>query len=475
MFHKVKKVGSTSKSHYNKSSNPNAEVPFEKEVTKISSLTLYVPRKIDIDKILERNPPNFRYHRDHFVYILHLITAVSSKKRDKIEVMEGYTPINRKFLQKRNYHYKKYLTYLKANGIIEQNHFYIPNKQSYGLRISSRYSSPIVPVEITKWTLIKSIVYLHQNINSELTEELVYLKKWFNPKIQVDIDTGVNYLKDEYLKDLKNPKITNPMLRFNARLLPLQKLYRNQYDFHIDNKGFRLHTNLSQLKSELRKCLKYNNEQLCAIDISNSQPYLSIALLDKQLFIKNNIQYKIINTRLTSTDNYPNMVVDFISEIENKPDVIEFKRIVASGNFYENFGEILIKEGIIDDSINKRKIAKEITFTTFFSPNNAIAYEDSIRIFKSKFPNVYKVFSLIKRGRKKHNTLAIALQRLEAELVLHRVCKIVNRLSPNIPIFTLHDSVITTVDNVQYVKRIMIKVLKKQIGVKPKLKLELWN
>lgn len=476
----LSKVNSTSIVHSKKASNTSKEVVLEKKgCTRPSSLTLYVPMKLNIDEILEKHPPDFKYHKDHFIYILHLITSLHSKKRDSIDSYDSFTPINGQVLQKRNHEYKKYLKYLLDRKIIICDWYYIPKKKSLAYKVSNRYQSEIRAIEITKRTLIKSIIN-NRDYNKEKTEELLFLKKWFNSNLKIDIISAKKYLRAEYLKDKKirsqKPKST-PEIKYNARLLPALNTHTQNHNFHVDNKGYRLHTNLTQTKTELRKFISYNDKKLCAIDIKNSQPFLTIALLDKAIFLKNNIQDKIINPNLINNNNYPIMLVDLINEIENKSDVIEFKKMVGNGKFYEEFGEILIDEKIvkIDDNCNIRAMAKDITFSTFFSPNTSIAYSPAIKVFNLKFPNVYRVFKLIKRGKKKHNSLAIALQRLEAELVLDKACKIINRLKPNIPLYTLHDSIITTEENVKFIELIMTRVLQKQIGIKPNLKVEPWT
>ena len=63
--------------------------------------------------------------------------------------------------------------------VIEVDKQFIPDKKSGGLKFSKEYISVLVPVEITKWTLIKSILYLNQNKNNLLTEGLTFLKRWF--------------------------------------------------------------------------------------------------------------------------------------------------------------------------------------------------------------------------------------------------------------------------------------------------------
>lgn len=472
-------VRSVSNPHYNQSGSPGIEtVPVSKDGYEIiSSLTLYVPERINIDRILSRHPPNFHYQRDYFVYILHLITAIPSRKRDILEKNQGYTPINRKFLQRRLHDYKRYIEYLKSVGLVEERSYYKPNESSMGLKITAYYESTIIPVTITKWTLIKSIVYFHKNYNVEIPEALTYLREWFNNGIEVDYEGGVEYLNQLYQQEVNNPEVDNEMLRYNSRLLPLLKLKNREYSFYVDNTGHRLHTNITQMMSGLRKFVTYEGKKLCAIDIKNSQLYLAIVLLDDELFSNNDMASKLINPILLSSPNYPNIVVDFIRSIKNEPDVLLFKEWASSGLFYEKFGEKLVETGILENSPIEelREAAKEITFSSIYSPNTSIAYNQAIQLFKAIFPNVYEVFKLIKRGHNNHPTLSVCLQRFEAELVLHKACSVISEERPDVFLMTLHDSIITTEDNAEYVKAIIYSVLRTNLGVPPHLKIERWE
>ena len=98
-----------------------------------------------------------------------------------------------------------------------------------------------------------------------------------------------------------------------------------------------------------------------------------------------------------------------------------------------------------------------------------------MKVFRNVFPNVYEIFKLIKIGKGHHNTLAILLQHLEATLVLHKACKIIFEERPDIPIFTLHDSIITTEGNEDYINEVLTNVLTQAIGIAPKLKVERWE
>ena len=474
-------VGIASEAHSNQTINtPSAEATLE--ITKfkggypfIDSLLLYIPQNLDIDEFLQQNPPNFNYCKDRFVYILSLIYSIPSRKKSSVQDYSGYTPINKVILSSIIKDYRKYIDYLKVQGIVEEDN-YVVGEKSGGLRFTTRFRSIIRPVEITSWTLIKNIMYLRKNYNSEKTQDLMYLKKWFNNGLQIDIEGATNYLMQEYRNDLENPDVKFPMVRLNSRLYPIENLHRLSNPlFFVDNTAGRLHTYLTQLKSELRKYIKYDDKTLCSVDIVNCQPYLCTALLSKNSYVRNNIAQRVSNTNpiMEPDSSILIMLGVLIDNISQEEDVLEFRRIVASGRFYEEFGRILIQNGEIDESENIREHVKEITFSTFFSKNSSERYINSIKVFKRTFRNVYEVFRYIKHSH--HPTLAVILQNLEADLILHKACKIIAEERPDVFIATLHDSIITTEDNVEYVKSIMYNVLRQNIGIAPALKIERWE
>ena len=71
---------------------------------------------------------------------------------------------------------------------------------------------------------------------------------------------------------------------------------------------------------------------------------------------------------------------------------------------------------------------------------------------------------------------ACLLQSVESEIILHRCCKrIWDEGGHNVPVFTIHDSIATTAENVGFVRNIMNEELTKASGVHPHFKTELWS
>lgn len=96
------------------------------------------------------------------------------------------------------------------------------------------------------------------------------------------------------------------------------------------------------------------------------------------------------------------------------------------------------------------------------------------RYFKMNFLPIYELIELTKKDD--HTALSCLLQSIESEIILHRCCKrIWEEGNHQVPVFTIHDSIATTVEHVEYVKRIMEEELSRAIGVSPILSIEHWN
>lgn len=70
-----------------------------------------------------------------------------------------------------------------------------------------------------------------------------------------------------------------------------------------------------------------------------------------------------------------------------------------------------------------------------------------------------------------HNTLACVLQNFEAEIVLHKTCKDIALMNPDIPLFTIHDSIATTAEHIQKLSEHIITA----IDASPEIKIEIWD
>lgn len=515
---------------------PNSSVPnsdYRKRRNKNNkplSYKIYLPENLNLDDILTKHPPLFnrlplkyRNYRDSMAYILHLINSIPNSKKDfDYEKEQGFIPINKKLLSKRIHEYRAYINYLKRYGIIEEGTSYQVGIRSMGLRFTPKYRTKVKVEYITTPTLIKNILSRKANRDINAEEKLMFLKGYLNSCLTIDINEAlielekdkvnsrnkhiakrqtINYSNEELLN---LPSIDDVVLMgFNSKYITVEKINSADYRDYpkIDSTTGRLHSPFVLLYKKLRKFLKYNNQKLANIDIVNSQPFLSLILLDINLFERMNIKSLIAkynplfkSSQYINEDNnvvivdskYSTMVVNMIKKFSSEKDVVDFKKSVISGTYYEDFAKILIDRNLIPTNILSiqdenerleviRKFAKNATFRALFEKVNARRWSEYVRAFADCFPNVFKIFQFVKKGKNNHSTLACMLQRFESYLVLHNVCVDIHKNYPDIPIFTIHDSIATTESNSEIVLEIFKKNLQKIMGITPSLNVDIWE
>jgi hypothetical protein len=158
--------------------------------------------------------------------------------------------------------------------------------------------------------------------------------------------------------------------------------------------------------------------------------------------------------------------------------MIEYRETVSNGTFYEHWALVSGKYGYNpcpELKIDPRGAAKEDIFQILFSPNTSIGSNEDIQWFSALHNSIYFIFRLVKQGQRHHNTLACTLQYIEAQLIIHGICKTVAENNPEIPLFTIHDSIATTEEYVDYVQYVMQNIIKDAIGADPMIQKEIWD
>ena len=90
-------------------------------------------------------------------------------------------------------------------------------------------------------------------------------------------------------------------------------------------------------------------------------------------------------------------------------------------------------------------------------------------LFRSLFPTVDKVIRRIKYKDYRH--LPRLLQKVESDLIIHRVCLRMMLEHPEIPVLTIHDSIMVPSGDASLVQKIMMQEFN-SLGLNPSLRLE---
>ena len=462
----------------------------------------YLPYNLDLVSLEKEHPPKFVYCRDKAMYLLSLINTIPANNRSKYADSQGWIPINSTTIQDvsiRNF--PKYKAWFIDTGIIECDGQYIVEEKSYCYRFTEDYRTPISPIVYsTKSTFAKKTSILLKPLGVH-TQKYPYLYKWFNDSLTIDDSAAMHYLWLKHMIDRKEDK-TKALDRYNSAVIGVDKMTDSNHYFSVDTTAGRLHTNYTSMPSEIRNFTKYDGQELVSLDFKNSQPVMSTLLFAPQFWVKNempeendqkmmellpntsvldpyffnfyNLSSKFlpilnISTYTTSTYACPLMLAEMGVPIENE-DVGTYITEVLKGELYE-YIEKRVQELNGDYEERTRKEIKTMIFTIMFSGNKKSSSEKDL--FKQLFPSVYTMFAFIKRTKKE--LLPIMLQTIESKLFLDRIARRIAKERPELPIFTIHDSITTTVGNESYVERIMEEETIKAIGVRPSISIEYWS
>lgn len=483
-------------------------------------MRLYIPENLDVDQLMYDNPPNFKKYkckRDKLLYIIHLINALPLYNKDLM--FDGFVPLNSKLLQDKISNYKEYIDYLLFDlKIIETDGQYIPGFKSIGYRLVEKYNTPITSTEIVDFTFHRKLK-VERNNRASSVKYLDYLTKWFNDKLQIDIDYVNEFLKEEYklkvnndaLKDYdrSRKKFKEPISQLNHAKISAEKINREEYYLLHDDNVYRFHSNLTNMRSVIRNAVTYDGQKLISIDIKNSQPYLSTILLSRSFWIEKNFEPNH-NNSLSISFNEPktantyafNNINDNIYKVDGKIDdrlnishikthnsdsyimlgdinktlmnneFSQYINLVVSGGLYEFLEQQFAFH--LGETFATRKEVKTAVFQVLFTDNRFLGQEDAKpkKLFKQMFPYVYEVFRQIKSKDK--TLLPRLLQSIESYLIIDVIAKRISIEYPNAPIYTIHDSISTTEEYVDVVEAIMTEELSKAIGHAPKLAREEW-
>jgi hypothetical protein len=350
-----------------------------------------IPSSVDLEGFLKKHPPAFKYKIDHFYYIIDYISR--GMEREDLDDNGGFVNINAVQLQKANHNYKLYLDHLLKYHFLRTDMKYIVGKKSFGFLINlyKSHKATTQNIEITDWTIRRNKIAEYKASQEQLkqtTKSYPHLTKWFNEKLQIDVQGAEQEVEQLFpeqkgaIRGTRKGKSGIWNKRYKA-MYSIHKFAKQEFYYGLDDNVGRFHTNLTNIKKELRNYITYNGEKLVNVDIKNSQPLFSTLLLDKNFWNKKGKLISILNkplqssppslinntsSNLSSSNPYSFsitiiMTVELLESIDNKV-FKQYKSFVNSGKFYEKVSKLLYP----NSDFNKQKV-KEMVYTVFFSSN----------------------------------------------------------------------------------------------------------
>jgi hypothetical protein len=219
--------------------------------------------------------------------------------------------------------------------------------------------------------------------------------------------------------------------RVNAYREQIRWIRDKSWHHEFDERNRRFYSNVANLVRELRAYLRIGGSPLVEIDIKNSQP-LFIGLMAQAAGV-NCDEY----LRLCEADLY--------------------QHLADKGGF------------------TRSEVKQQLMKRALFSSNHARAQRLPVkRLFDKLFPQMAEFIREQKKGQrakdddKQHGRFAIKAQYQESRFIIYSVCERIRKERPDCWIATIHDSVLTLPDNLEYVLAVM-KDEFARLGVAPQL------
>lgn len=405
---------------------------------------LYIPESYDPSIIPDK-------WKDYACYILSVINQrLVFEKLPPDEFVPLMSQLLIRVLPSR--HYKRILDLLQELNVIECDPRYQVGKKSKSYRLTDEYRGQAHQrYQPTNPELIRKLDNLKADMESGIVLPVHrYLYRW------------LQCLELDYPGDIKGFGIHWPLaddiINGNFRLCTCQ--------------FGRVHTNLTNLKREMRYYLKYQGRELSTIDIANSQPlFLGVLCLNHHQNkgeLNTVYQFKAVKPDLTDTNlkereretsiMYRHSTLDCTLP----SDLERYLNLCERGAIYE----YLMQEA----KVHNREAIKKMFFQVLFANLKVQRHIRLNPILERQFPTIMRAIGELKR--KDYKQASALLTRTESAFMFNQVVRRLMNEAPDTFVSTIHDSIVTTTDQVPAVTAMILDEFKRLCGLQPTLKAE---
>ena len=473
----------------------------------------YLPQALvyKLQEKISSVPPDFLFQESTGLFFLSLVFK-NTVKNWNFKSLDNYTPLSSELLRKYNTQYNHYFKYfLEVNLLEMQQHrnfkgIHECRKYRFTHEVrNSLYSDNAQFYTCTNKSLKRSNINDGKHEMSPSFLSATHLSKWFNEKLTINYDEAINMLDENSNAD---EKIGG---KWFVESIKNNDFYGTR-NAQTDN---RMHSNLTNLPKEMRPFLRYEGEDLVNFDIKCSQPFFLVGIIEgliknteslsSLLFEYNkekNKQGRITKIHKESLRSYilQNLTETLYSKAFAKEWKV-FKEWVLCSDLYSELDEILVPKDVEDEYLlceqtniwgrdilkhfvkkktkeecvykelkiypDKRSMIKVIVLNILYGGNKYRCEE--FHRFCKKFPKLCFVFDLIKIYNE--DALALWLQQTESKCIIDNITKKIAILYPEMPLFTIHDSIATTRSWSESVdlKDIICNLIEEEIGFKPQI------
>lgn len=396
---------------------------------------IYLPKKLAIKALSVLSDKYRNLYGDSTLYFLFKIyvgQTFQSKKKKYFQISSTYI---RDFFGDRTA-FTKIKNLLIDRGIIDCDFTYCSRKKCRGFRLN-------VPKNCFPMTINLEDKKLIRKINS-------------NPK-----NFKIHLPVHDFLKNsLQLIEIEDSIPGLTAKqMISHQMIKMKDFHFSVDEYG-RVHTNLTNMSSSLRKFLKVENQKLVNIDIRNSQP-LFLSVMFKHLS-KTDLKTSDLGKQVFYLPPLLPLCCQkerfFYASLAAKPDVKMYTTLCEQGEFYD-----WIMDGMKVPS-DDRKIFKRRFFGKVFFCESQM--NDESEFFKKYFPSIFDFITEMKSVN--YKVMANVLQRVESHFIIENVAARLCRQKPHMFLSTIHDSFLIENHDVNFVLEVLQEEFGK-LGLEPKI------
>lgn len=458
----------------------------------MNSYYILKPKKLDLEYLVNKYQPDFEFNLDRAYLIIHLVIILGHEKDNYKKV-----GLHSKLLERligRDYH--KYIRFLLDNnsgtGNVLKGSRYKVGKNPFEYRLTDYYfDGGFELYTITDYKLINK--YKQKIVKTSNNEAIrlnyYFLTKYFNNgKLAVSspsdaIEEANSLVKKKRLRNAKN--IVNIM--------------NGEHTITLKTKtDGRVHSNITRLSKKSRKYLQYQGEFLAEVDISSAVPFFLYITMG--YYLKKNLS-KLTDYQYSNSIIY---IFDKITGDLDKTELEEFGHAVKSGKLYEQFSNLILDQSFYESEgkdynkvlkyyqykFNKqfnhyfdgdlkelKKFSKKGLLSMLFAKSSSYKFEQLV--FKELYPTIHKFINEFKDAQSeelnwnldnRHKKLSYLCFQFEAKLMIDNIAREYDKLHKGkIPVFTLHDCILTTSSNVHELKEFMDNKFSELLGESPNL------
>jgi hypothetical protein len=443
-----------------------------------------IPRGIDIDGLLSNlraNKTKMEFIRNGLVYMIARIHDEQLKNENDKFILLNHKTLERIIGKGDGDRVSLIKDILLSWNIIEVDGTYHSRHKSLGYKITNDYLTEDV------------IKYPYgERISKIIKELLVEKNEWDEHEIELTDTDQYNYINNQFDKHqltwcnsvyddlksighevlesfdrkrgLKNQSIISLLSYIGQLVRYINDIDNRNYHCSISPSNNRFNSVLTSTPKQLRPYLRINGYSLVEADITSSQPYLLSCILNDRFENEKQNGFNLITlypllkeyfgisekiTEGVGLNNHRFFGCLFIED--DIPSIQEFCSIDFTNDFYEQVIEFGRDNNI---QMTREKVKKTMMNFLF---NDKIEQRDSsivIIILEMKFKGLMSFFEGF-HGSFTSRRLALLLQKVESHLILDKVVPRILEYNNEIPVFTIHDCVLSIPQYGQDVQRIM--------------------